>query len=134
MSIFMDKAKAFRAAPPHTYNCAQSVVMSFAEAAGIDEKTAYRFAAGFGGGMKRGATCGAVVGGIMALGLFGISDAEAISEFHSRLFDKYGECLDCAFMLKRNADAGLEKKPFCDGIVFESVSIVEDILKRKGLV
>ena len=134
MSVYLDKAKAFRAAPPHTYNCAQSVVMSFAEAAGIDEETAYRFAAGFGGGMKRGSTCGAVIGGIMALGLFGVRDEEALGWYHKQIMEKYGSCLDCKELLRINAQAGLEKKPHCDGIVLFCAALVEQILKERGLI
>ena len=134
MSKYLDKVKAFRSAPPHTYNCAQSVVMSFAEAAGTDEETAYKFAAGFGGGMKRGSTCGAVIGGIMALGLFGISDAETIGWYHRQIMEKYGECLDCAELLRINSEAGREKKPHCDGIVFFCEGLVEQILKERGLI
>ena len=134
MSVYMEKAKAFRAAPPHTYNCAQSVVMSFAEAAGIDEETAYKFAAGFGGGMKRGSTCGAVIGGLMTLGLFGISDGDTIGRYHRQIMEKYGNCLDCKELLRINAEAGLERKPHCDGMVFHCVGIVEQILKERGLI
>ena len=132
MSVYMEKAKAFRAAPPHTYNCAQSVVMSFAEAAGISEETAYKFAAGFGGGMKRGSTCGAVIGGIMTLGLFGISDGKTIGRYHRAIMEKYGNCLDCKELLRKNAQAGIEKKPHCDAMVFFCVSLVEQLLKDLG--
>ena len=59
MSIFHDKAVACRNSRTKHYNCAQAAVVPFAEAAGIDEETAMRFAAGFGGGMKRASVCGA---------------------------------------------------------------------------
>ena len=134
MSKYIDKAKYFRSFPPHTYNCGQSVVMSFAEDAGISEDIAYKFAAGLGGGMKRGSTCGAVIGGIMALGLYGISDGETIGWYHQKIIEKYGTCLDCKELLRINAEAGHEKKPHCDGIVYFCAGLVEQILKERGLI
>ena len=53
------------------YNCSQSVLMAFARPLGLDAAMAVRLATGFGLGMARGGTCGAVSGAVMALGLFG---------------------------------------------------------------
>jgi C_GCAxxG_C_C family probable redox protein len=51
------------------YNCAQSVFHAFCEDLGMDQDTALKISCGFGGGMGRnGEVCGAVTGGIMALG------------------------------------------------------------------
>src|SRR5512138_1672998 len=51
------------------YNCAQSVFFAFLEDLEIDPDTALKIASGFGGGIgRRGEVCGAVTGGIMALG------------------------------------------------------------------
>ena len=50
-------------------NCAQAVFGEFAESHGLDWELAVKVAAGFGGGMGLGDTCGAVAGGIMAIGL-----------------------------------------------------------------
>ncbi|MBN2425258.1 MAG: C_GCAxxG_C_C family protein [Calditrichaceae bacterium] len=52
------------------YNCAQAVLKPFAEEYGLDDKTASKIASVFGGGMARmQATCGAVTGAFMAIGL-----------------------------------------------------------------
>ena len=52
------------------YNCAQAVLFSFCEDLGLDKNTALRMASGFGAGMARKqGTCGAVTGGVMAIGL-----------------------------------------------------------------
>lgn len=50
-------------------NCSQSVVAAFAQDFGLEQKDACRFAAGFGGGMRIGSTCGALTGAFMVLGL-----------------------------------------------------------------
>ena len=133
MSIFHDKAVACRNSRTKHYNCAQAAVVPFAEAAGIDEETAMRFAAGFGSGMKRASVCGAVTGGLMALGLFGIDDPTTLGEFHRRIKENHEGYLECADLLRINAAAGREKKPHCDAMVYESVALVEEILREKGL-
>jgi C_GCAxxG_C_C family probable redox protein len=52
------------------YNCAQSVLMTYASQGGINEETAARLAACFGAGLaRRGEVCGAVTGGLMVLGI-----------------------------------------------------------------
>ncbi|MBR5948111.1 MAG: C_GCAxxG_C_C family protein [Clostridia bacterium] len=130
MSKILEKSATLRAIVTPHYNCAQSVVMPFAEDAGISVETARRIGANFGGGMKRGSVCGAVTGGLMALGLFGLDDAETVETYYERL--NAHKSLDCAELLKQNEEEGGEKKPFCDGMVFECVELVEAILKEKG--
>ena len=52
------------------YNCAQAVVCTYCEDLGLDEKTAFVVAEGFGGGMGcTKSTCGALCGAVMAAGL-----------------------------------------------------------------
>lgn len=52
------------------YNCSQSVLYPFCEELGIDLDTALRMACGFGGGMgRRQEVCGALSGGVLAIGL-----------------------------------------------------------------
>jgi C_GCAxxG_C_C family probable redox protein len=52
------------------FNCAQSVLATCGPALGLDRETCLRLAAPFGGGLSRaGETCGALTGGLMALGL-----------------------------------------------------------------
>ncbi len=52
------------------FSCSQAVLSAYAAELGVDESTALKIAAGFGGGMGGlGHTCGAVTGALMALGL-----------------------------------------------------------------
>ena len=51
------------------YNCAQSVLACCGAKFGLGRDLAVRLAAGLGGGLARGDTCGAVSGAILALGL-----------------------------------------------------------------
>jgi C_GCAxxG_C_C family probable redox protein len=52
------------------YNCAQAVLYSFCDDLQFDKDTALKLASGFGAGMARKqGTCGAITGGIIAIGL-----------------------------------------------------------------
>ena len=51
------------------FNCAQSVFAVFAEEYGLKKEQAFMIATCFGGGMRLAATCGALTGAMMALGL-----------------------------------------------------------------
>jgi len=64
------------------YNCAQAVVVAFADVTGMDQKTAAKMAAPFGGGMGRmREVCGAVSGMFMVLGaLYGYDNSDAGSK------------------------------------------------------
>ena len=132
MSVFRERAAALRAQEKPHINCAQAVAVSFAGAAGADEDTVMRLAAGFGGGMRRGAACGALTGAIMTLGLFGLGEPQILNMLYERFREKTGGNLDCSDLLKRGAELGLEKKPYCDGLVLTSVDIVEAILRENG--
>jgi C_GCAxxG_C_C family probable redox protein len=63
-----------------TLNCAQSVLLSYASELNLDEMTALKIAAGFGGGMAMAETCGAVTGAYMVLGLKVQSEGKTIQE------------------------------------------------------
>ena len=60
------------------FGCAQSVLASFAQDHGLDEKTALRLATGFGSGMGRLCeVCGALTGAFMVIGLqYGRDEAD----------------------------------------------------------
>jgi C_GCAxxG_C_C family probable redox protein len=51
------------------FNCAQSMLAAFAPRHGLSREHALKIACGFGSGMMRGATCGAVSGALMVIGL-----------------------------------------------------------------
>ncbi len=60
------------------YNCAQSVLEAYSDVLNLPKDTALRLASGLGAGLaRRGEMCGAVTGGILALGLkFGRGERE----------------------------------------------------------
>ena len=133
MSEFHDRAVELRAIITPHYNCCQSVAVPFAERAGVEEETVMRFAANFGLGMKRGSACGAIAGGLVVLGLFGVDDPQTIAAYYQKLRERHEGYLDCADLLRLDREKGhTEKKPHCDAMVYECVDLTEEILKEKG--
>ena len=131
MSRFLEKARALRQADGH-YNCAQAVLIPFAADAGLDEDAARRLAANFGSGMKRASVCGAITGGLMALGLFGADEPAVVGAYYQRLRQAHDGLFDCADLLRENQRQGLPKKEHCDGMVYECVALVEELLRQSG--
>ena len=132
MSKYIARARELRAIVTPHYNCGQAAILPFAEEMGIPSDLVMRFAANYGGGMKTGALCGAVAGGVTVLALYGLDTPEYTAEYYARVREKHPESIDCKFLLERNAAAGNEKKPFCDGLVYECIAIAEDMLRKAG--
>lgn len=125
MSIYTEKAQNLRDDTNTHYNCAQAVLMAFSEKAGVSEEVAAKISSNFGAGMKNGGVCGAITGGLMALGLFGITDA---AEYYKRVEQAIDNEFNCAGLLAENAKSGGDKKKFCDGLIAACVTIVESML------
>ena len=69
----------------------------------------------------------------MVLGLYGAGDAEASAEFMRRMKDLHGGLSNCRDLLREEVHSPAEKKPHCDGMVYEAVEIVEEMLTARGL-
>jgi C_GCAxxG_C_C family probable redox protein len=72
------------------YNCAQSVLCAFSEETGLDRDLCLKVSSAFGAGVCRQAgVCGAVSGGLMALGLIHCNSSEPMSK--GSVYSKGGE-------------------------------------------
>lgn len=134
MSIYVERARELRAITEIHYNCAQSVVLPFADVLGVDEDTLFRMAANFGGGMKMAATCGAVTGALMVLGLAGMDEVPELQKLYRRVKENHEGTLTCSELLRIMARDGGQKKPHCDGMVYELVGYTEEILRNHGII
>lgn len=132
MSKYMQRAEELRNDQSVHYNCAQSVLMSFCQEKGLDPAMANSLAANLGSGMKAGGTCGAMVGGLLVLGLYGVSDAASVASYWKQLREGHDGMDQCRDLLRVNAEKGLPKKPHCDGMVYEAVELTEKILREQG--
>lgn len=129
------------------YDCGQISLLSAAPRLGLSREEALSLAAGFGGGMLAGETCGAVVGALIAIGYKngtwapGDLDAkgkvmEQIAAFRSRFAEKKGSCL-CRELLGYNIAIPEEAQKIgelgltatlCPGIIEEAVELLQEFL------
>ena len=132
MSKYIERARERRDDPLVHYNCAQAVLIPFAEDAGLTDELAFSISSNFGSGMKMGSVCGAITGGLMVLGLFGLNSQGVINRYYKALRANHSGCLDCADLLRMNSEAGRGRKPHCDDMVYECVSLAESLLREQG--
>lgn len=123
MNTYLERAQLLRNDPSVHYNCAQGVVMACADACGLTREQAQKLCAHFGSGMKCGDMCGAISGGLMVLGLLGGGDAE-YRAFMAAMKEKHAGLVRCADLLQAEVHTPQEKKPHCDGMVYEAVEAV----------
>ncbi len=123
-------------------NCAQSVFGAFAERFDYAPEEFYRIAAGFGGGMYRGDTCGAVTGAVMVLGAAYGDDRKTVSEkvkaFQEAFTARFGTTI-CRGLLgydfsvpgahEEAVAAGVMREK-CPGYVVGAVEILEELLEQ----
>jgi C_GCAxxG_C_C family probable redox protein len=127
------------------------VFSAVAEQMGMDDQTAAKVSAGFGGGMMLGSVCGAVTGGIMAIGLKrggvgqqSIQTAKVVREFADR-FKAQHRSINCPDLigvdlgkidlskpeaLAEAYKAAAAKNAFaaCSGFVRDATAIVSELL------
>ncbi|MCQ2558359.1 MAG: C-GCAxxG-C-C family protein [Oscillospiraceae bacterium] len=127
MNKYIEKAQALRSDPAVHYNCAQSVVMCFAAECGLSDEQARLLTAHFGSGMKMGEMCGTITGGLMVIGMLGGGDAE-YRAFTAGIKERHNGLVRCADLLRENVHSPSEKKPHCDGLVYEAVQAVAELM------
>ncbi len=114
------------------YNCCQAVVSVFAEDAGYDEATCMKAATYFRGGMQMGSVCGAITGGLMALGLADVDDPAVLNSYYKSIRDNHDGLMNCKDLLRVNAEHGGQKLPHCNAMICECIGYVESILRDNG--
>lgn len=124
------------------YNCAQAVACALAPEIGADTEACYVLSEGFGGGMGgHTETCGAISGGVMALGqvssggtaLSGTTKKrtyELTRELVERFGAKNGSTICCELK-----GAGCEHGPLrsCPGCIEDAVKITTEIIARQSV-
>ena len=129
MSKEMDRAVELRSRTDIHYNCAQTVLCAFADTLGMTEEEAFKLGSHFGGGMKMGATCGVITSGLMILGMAGKGETAVAKKYVDGFRERHNGVLNCAELLRINAEKGGTRKPHCDGMVYEAITALEEMLK-----
>jgi C_GCAxxG_C_C family probable redox protein len=132
------------------FNCAQSVIWAFADELGLDKNMMLKLSTGFGGGMgHEQEVCGAVSGGIFAIGAkFGRDEGgtrdqtnatyQKVRELFARFRERHGTCL-CSELLpdcdlntpagqQKFKDSGLRDK-VCKECVRDAANLVAELLR-----
>ncbi|MCQ2957634.1 MAG: C-GCAxxG-C-C family protein [Candidatus Gastranaerophilales bacterium] len=132
----MDNDRIKKAAEFHKQgmNCAQAVACAYCDVFGVDEKTVFRLAEGFGAGMGIQSVCGALTGLFMLIGLKNSSGStenltkattyKLTKEAAEKFKNKNGSII-CAEL------KGLNGKPLlrtCDGCIEDACLLAEEFL------
>ena len=126
---YVEKARELRNAEDTHYNCAQSVIIPFAQDMKLTENQARALGAHFGTGMRHGATCGTITGALMVLGNLGYDEKEAMAILR-QVKERYG-ATDCPTLLRASHERGDPKKSHCDGLVYEMVETLSSLIEDK---
>ena len=130
--LAMERRSHFTPEGMPAWNCCQAVVSVFAEDAGYDEDSCMKAATFFRGGMQMGSVCGAVSGGLMALGLAGIEDSQTARDLIRKVRDNHNGMIECRDLLRVNMENGGEKMTHCNAMIRECIGYAEEALKAKG--
>ena len=122
--LAMERRSQFNPDGKPAWNCCQAVVSVFAKDAGYDEETCMKAATYFRGGMQMGSVCGAITGGLLALGLAGVSDPQTANDLLRKVRENHNEIVNCQDLLRINAENGGVKMPHCNAMIRECVTYV----------
>ena len=121
------------------YHCAQSALIAFAPACGLEQDEAAKLAASFGGGVGgMGEICGALNGACIALGIlkgdFGPGDLEAKEAHYARvqrLAEKFKAANGSMYCRDIKREDPKEKKKYCTICVTSAVEALLEELERE---
>ncbi len=126
---FTEKAFQLRNDLSVHYNCAQTVLVTFADECGLGEKQAAALGSYFGAGMMMGSVCGVITAGAMVLGLAGASN-EQYQDFLRTMRAGHDGLVNCRDLLARAKESGIDRKTHCDGLIYEAVENLGSIINN----
>ena len=130
MNKHVKKAMEIRNEVPMMRNCAQTILMVYAKELGLTDDMAAKLSINFGGGMKCGATCGVITGGLIVLGALGIDDPYTVNLLRKEIAEKHDSMTNCTDLLRANATKGGNKKQHCDNMIYEAIEIIDKIIDQ----
>ena len=126
---YVEKTRKLRNTEDTHYNCAQSVIIPFAQNMKLTEALAHTLGAHFGSGMRHGSTCGAIIGALMVLDNLGYDEKDAMA-----ILRQMKEChgaTDCLTLLRTSLERDEPKKSHCNGLVYETVETLSTLISDK---
>lgn len=118
----------------NSHNCAQAVLQTYADVAGIDDMTAMDLAGAFGGGMGNlDGTCGALVGAGLVLGLVNHDKTKSMKQMRAIMtrFQERNGATQCRLLKGIDTKVVLRQCPDCvaDAAEFLEEQLVERQIK-----
>ncbi len=113
-----------------THNCAQAIIHTYADIAGIEEQMAMNMANAFGSGMgNMEGTCGALVGAGLVLGLVNKDKAKSIKQMRQIMndFQKRNGATQCKLLKGVGTGVVLRECPDC---VADAAELLEEQLSK----
>lgn len=118
------------------HNCAESVFLAINEVfnGGLDQATAARIATGLGGGLgATGGTCGALTGGVLAIGLIAgadpsVSRRKKIYPLAAALQERFTQRFGTICCRDLTRDITVERRIHCSPITAEAAAMCAEIL------
>lgn len=111
------------------YHCTQALFGAFAGDFGLDLKTAFKISTCFGGGMRRGDTCGCITAALLVLGMtFGFYDSKDTEQ------EVYGNKKTEEFI--RRFTEKMNGKVNCRDILGKDISVPDEMaeIRKEGLI
>ena len=111
-----------------SHNCAQAILCTYADKAGIDEETARNIANSFGAGMgNMEGTCGALVGAGITLGMYTKDRAKSMKGMKQMMtrFQERNRATQCKLLKGVGTGKSLRDCPDC---VADACEFLEEIL------
>ena len=71
------------------------------------------------------------VSSALALGTLGVTEPSAVAGLQRRIKENHGGLINCAELLKANAEAGGQKKPHCDAMIREAIELICEYAELK---
>jgi len=108
----------------NSHNCAQAILHTYADLAGIDEETSMNIAGAFGAGMgNTEGTCGSIVGAGLVLGMVNKDRGKAMKQMRQLMtrFQERNGATQCK-LLKHRA---------CPDCVADSAEFLEELLSQE---
>lgn len=112
------------------YNCAQAIICTYCDQAGIDEKTALNIGNAFAAGMSNmEGTCGCLVGAGVILGLMNQDKAKSMQDMRSIMtkFQERNGATQCKLLKGTETKKVLRECPDC---VADVAEFLEDIIEK----
>ena len=121
----------------NSHNCAQAVLHTYADVAGISKEAAMNMAGAFGGGMGcMEGTCGALVGAGLVLGLVNKDKAKSMKQMRQVMtkFQERNGATQCKLLKGIGTKVVLRECPLCvaDAAEFLEEQLQEDIVHSGG--